>query len=77
MPRRARRLRRWIIGGIAVIVVLAVGGPFVYINFIEGPAPAKLTCERARRGRHDRRYIAGGAPPCRRWRASGRWGWGL
>ena len=26
----------------AVVVVLAVGGPFVYIHFIEGPAPAPL-----------------------------------
>jgi polyisoprenoid-binding protein YceI len=26
-----------------VVVLLAVGGPFVYIHFIEGPAPAKLT----------------------------------
>jgi polyisoprenoid-binding protein YceI len=34
---------RWIIAGVAVIVVLAVGGPYVYIHFIEGPAPAKLT----------------------------------
>jgi polyisoprenoid-binding protein YceI len=26
----------------AVVVVFAVGGPFVYIHFIEGPAPAQL-----------------------------------
>jgi polyisoprenoid-binding protein YceI len=38
-----RRRWRWIIGGIAVVVVLAVAGPFIYIHFIEGPAPAKLT----------------------------------
>jgi polyisoprenoid-binding protein YceI len=37
------RLRNWVIAGVAVVVVLAVGGPFVYIHFIEGPAPAKLT----------------------------------
>jgi polyisoprenoid-binding protein YceI len=30
------------VGGIAILVVLAVAGPFVYIHFIEGPAPAKL-----------------------------------
>ncbi len=30
-------------GGIAVVVVLAVAGPFVYIHLIEGPAPSKLT----------------------------------
>jgi polyisoprenoid-binding protein YceI len=39
---RVRRLRRWIIAGVVVVVVLAVGGPYVYIHFIEGPAPAKL-----------------------------------
>jgi YceI-like domain len=41
--RRKHRLRNWLIAGIVVVVVLAVGGPFVYVHFIEGPAPAKLT----------------------------------
>jgi len=40
---RTHRARRWVIAGAAVVVVLAVGGPFVFIHFIEGPAPAKLT----------------------------------
>ncbi len=39
---RIRRWLRWVIAGAVVIVVLAVGGPFVYIHFIEGPAPAPL-----------------------------------
>ena len=39
---RARRLRWWIVGGVVVIVVLAVAGPFIYIHLIEGPAPVKL-----------------------------------
>jgi polyisoprenoid-binding protein YceI len=39
---RVRRLRKWIIAGVVVVVVLAVGGPYVFIHFIEGPAPAKL-----------------------------------
>ena len=34
---------RWLIGGVVVVVVLVVGGPFVYIHFIEGPAPPKLS----------------------------------
>jgi polyisoprenoid-binding protein YceI len=38
-----RRLRWWIVGAIAVVVVLAVAGPFIYIHLIEGPAPARLT----------------------------------
>jgi polyisoprenoid-binding protein YceI len=40
---RTRGLLRWVIVGVVVVVVLAVAGPFVYIHFIEGPAPAKLT----------------------------------
>jgi polyisoprenoid-binding protein YceI len=39
------RRRRLIVGavGVAVVIVLAaVLGPYVYIHFIEGPAPAKL-----------------------------------
>jgi polyisoprenoid-binding protein YceI len=43
--------RRWklLIGGVLAIVVLAVAGPFVYIHFIEGPAPAKLALPKAHR----------------------------
>jgi polyisoprenoid-binding protein YceI len=37
-----RRWGRWIIAAVVVLVVLGVGVPFVYIHFIEGPAPAKL-----------------------------------
>jgi polyisoprenoid-binding protein YceI len=43
--------RHWVwsvTGAVAVIVVLAVGGPFVYIHFISGKAPAKLTLPSAR-----------------------------
>jgi polyisoprenoid-binding protein YceI len=38
-----RRWVKWAVAAAVVIVVLAVGGPFVYIHFIEGPAPAPLT----------------------------------
>jgi polyisoprenoid-binding protein YceI len=37
-----RRRWRWIVAAVVVVVVLAVAAPFVYIHFIEGPAPAKL-----------------------------------
>jgi len=38
-----RHKRRWLIIGIVVaVVVVLIGAPFVYIHFIEGPAPAKL-----------------------------------
>jgi polyisoprenoid-binding protein YceI len=37
-----RHWKRWVAGTIATAVVLVVGGPFVYIHFIEGKAPAPL-----------------------------------
>jgi polyisoprenoid-binding protein YceI len=40
---RRSRLPWWIAGGVAVVVVLAVGGPFVYIHLIEGPPPTALS----------------------------------
>jgi polyisoprenoid-binding protein YceI len=41
MTPRHRRLR-WIGGIVVALVVVFVGGPFVYIHFIEGPAPKPL-----------------------------------
>jgi polyisoprenoid-binding protein YceI len=40
-PRRRSPLR-WIVGGLVVLALLVVGGPFVYIHFIEGPPPKPL-----------------------------------
>ena len=43
MVIRSRRRLIWRIGGpVVFIAVLAVAGPFIYIHFIEGPAPTKL-----------------------------------
>jgi len=42
MAGRLRALRWWIVGAVGAVVVLAVGAPFVYIHFVEGPAPPKL-----------------------------------
>ena len=42
MLSMVRRFRKWFIAGVIVVVVLAIGGPYVFIHFIEGPAPAKL-----------------------------------
>lgn len=39
---RGRRWR-WALAGVAGVAVLAVAGPFVYINFIKSEAPAPLT----------------------------------
>jgi polyisoprenoid-binding protein YceI len=48
MPaRRPLRWLRWWLAAAAAVVVLAVGGTFVYIHFIEGPAPAPLSLRSA------------------------------
>jgi polyisoprenoid-binding protein YceI len=39
---RGRRWR-WTVAGVIAVAVLAVAGPFVYINFIKSDAPAPLT----------------------------------
>lgn len=40
--KKRRRLIVAVVSVVAVIVVAAVLGPYIYIHFIEGPAPAKL-----------------------------------
>jgi polyisoprenoid-binding protein YceI len=37
-----RKKRTWFIGIPVLLIVLAVAGPFIYINFVEGDPPAKL-----------------------------------
>jgi polyisoprenoid-binding protein YceI len=37
-----RHWKRWLVGGIALVVVFAVGGPYLFIHVIEGPPKAKL-----------------------------------
>jgi polyisoprenoid-binding protein YceI len=36
-------MKRWIIGVVVVVLVIVVGGPFVYFHFVEGKAPPKPT----------------------------------
>jgi polyisoprenoid-binding protein YceI len=38
-----RRRWKWLIGGVVVLIAIAVAGPYIYIHFIEGPAPPKLS----------------------------------
>jgi polyisoprenoid-binding protein YceI len=45
--RRPLRWLRWTVAAVAAIVVLAVGGTYVYIHFIEGPAPAPFSLKSA------------------------------
>ena len=40
--KRRRRLILGAIGAVVLIVLVAFLGPYIYIHFIEGPAPAKL-----------------------------------
>ena len=40
---RPRHWLRWLIGGIVVLAVLAVAGPFLYIHFFNGSTPAALS----------------------------------
>ncbi len=40
---RPRHWLRWLIGAIVVLVVLGVGGPFVYIHFFNGSTPSALS----------------------------------
>jgi polyisoprenoid-binding protein YceI len=40
---RPRHWLRWLIGAIVALVVLGVGGPFVYIHFFNGSTPAALS----------------------------------
>jgi len=47
---RRPRLWRLIVGVVALLVVVFVGGPFVYIHFIEGPAPKPLSLPGTHRG---------------------------
>jgi len=44
---RPRRLIGWLAGAAVAVVVLVVGGVFVYIHFISGPAPAPLSLKSA------------------------------
>lgn len=44
---RSRRLGWWLFGGLVALVVLVVGGTWLYIHVIEGPAPAPLSLKPA------------------------------
>jgi len=47
---RRRRWALWLVGAAAAVVVLAVGGTFLYIHVISGPAPAPLGLKSAGSG---------------------------
>ncbi len=41
--RMPRRRVRWVLGAVVVVAALAVGGPFLYIHFLNGSAPPALS----------------------------------
>ena len=43
ISRTSRRWALWLAGGALVAVVAVLGGTFIYIHFISGPAPAQLS----------------------------------
>jgi polyisoprenoid-binding protein YceI len=43
-----RKRWRWLAGAALIVLVLALGAPFVYIHFIEGPPPSKLALPTSR-----------------------------
>jgi polyisoprenoid-binding protein YceI len=47
---RRRRWALWLVGAAAAVVVLAVGGTFVYLHVISGPTPAPLGLKQAGSG---------------------------
>src|SRR5690242_8327313 len=42
-PTKNRHRARWVVGGIVAIVVIVVGGTYVYLHFIQGDPPPKLS----------------------------------
>jgi polyisoprenoid-binding protein YceI len=56
--RTLRRLSLWLVGAVVAVALLAVGGTFVYIHFINGPAPAPLSLKPGSSGGSD---LTGGA----------------
>ena len=44
-PVRMRYWKRWLAIGAAAAVIAVVGGPFLYIHFVAGSAPAPLTLD--------------------------------
>src|SRR4051794_29947230 len=42
---KPKRWMRWVVAGVVAVLVIVVGGPFVYFHFIEDPAPKPLSLD--------------------------------
>ena len=80
--KKKRSPLTWIVGGMVGVLILAalvvVGGTYIYIHFIEGPAPKPLTLPKATTPKHSapvpRRWPRPpglGRPPANRWSGTG------
>ena len=47
MATRNRKVVSWIVGAVVVVLLVVVGGPFVYFHFIQGDPPPKLSLDTA------------------------------
>jgi polyisoprenoid-binding protein YceI len=68
-----RRWLRWVIAGGAVVVLLAVGGPFVFFHFVEGSAPAPLSLKSASSATAAATPAASAATAARSGQVAGTW----
>jgi polyisoprenoid-binding protein YceI len=67
---RRRRWALWLVGAAVAVVAAAVGGTFLYVNVISGPAPAPLSLKSgARPSARPSASAAGGAPVAGTWNA--------
>jgi polyisoprenoid-binding protein YceI len=64
-----RRLRWWLLGGLVALVIVVVGGAWLYIHVIEGPAPAPLSLK-STDGSGQGRATAGTAAVTGTWRVA-------
>jgi polyisoprenoid-binding protein YceI len=71
--RMPRRWVRWIIGAVVVIAALAVGGPFIYIHFFNGSAPAALSLSPAPTAAGARSASSGGSSTTTTTAVAGTW----
>ncbi len=69
-PSRPRRWALWLFAAAAAVVVLAVGGTFIYFHFISGPPPAPLSLKTSGSAGTGRSAAAGSSSVAGSWSVS-------